>query len=78
MYDEYKDDNNVQHEEEAEVYEALDVFDNYKHELKKRQDNFLDSYYFYLKNKNKEHKSILERKKIELELLDPSFNFEID
>jgi len=52
--------------------------DSYLLEIKKKQDEFLDTYSHYLKNKNNFTKHILERKVIELELIDPNFDFTID
>ncbi|MBU1864541.1 MAG: hypothetical protein KKH94_12850 [Candidatus Omnitrophica bacterium] len=54
---------------------ARDYEENHKKEIKKKQDGFLDSYHDYLNDKCFINKSILERKVIELEILDPNFNF---
>ena len=76
MFNDYVDEND-------EMYQTncSNIFyfeESYMLELRKRQDDFLDSYSFYLKNKNTYAKNILERKTIELELIDPTFNFQID
>jgi len=77
MYEDYSENNKIHsrkinHDIEYECDYDCD------RELKKRQDNFLDSYFFYLKEKNTLHKNILERKIVELELVDPNFCFQID
>ncbi len=47
-------------------------------EVQKKFDKFLDSYAAYLGDKSFLPKSILERSVIELEMVDPSFDFRID
>ena len=71
MFDEYAHKGNVKHNNICINKYYVDD------EIKKRQDNFLDSYNHYLKHKIPMHKNILERKVIELELIDPTFNFYI-
>lgn len=77
MYEEYNENiHSVQHDEE-QVYEFSE--EKFLSELKMRQDSFLDVLSHYLKNKKDTFvKCVLERKTIELELLDPSFNYTIE
>ncbi len=59
----------------------LEAFTNeeatYLEELKHKQDDFLDVYSVYLKAHNEFTKNLLKRKAIELEVIDPTFDFEI-
>ena len=76
MFEDYVDENN-----ETYLSDCPQIFyyeTSYLDELKKRQDIFLDSYSYYLKNKTSYAKNILERKTIELEIIDPTFDFRID
>ena len=72
MKEKFNNNNNIPTEEIYFPEEKLDEA------LKKRQDSFLDTYYDYMQHTDSLHKSILKRKVIELELIDPSFNFEIE
>ena len=76
MFEDYVDENNDTYQSECPQIFYYDT--SYNEELKKRQDDFLDSYSTYLKNKSASSKNILERKTIELEILDPTFDFTID
>lgn len=46
-------------------------------ELQKRQDAFLDAYANFLRRKDNLTESILKRRQMEVELLDPKFDFKI-
>jgi hypothetical protein len=50
---------------------------DWKHTVELRWDNFLDAYQNYLTKKDVLTCKVLERKKIELELIDPSFQFNV-
>lgn len=77
----YEEDNNEQ-ESMPQSEDALSLMETkelLEADLKEKQDAFLDSYHKYLQNKKSSmHKNILERKVIELELVDPNFTFFID
>lgn len=58
----------AEHEEASKLEEELRV----------RQNDFLDVYSMYLSVHTSFAKNLLKRKAIELEVLDPSFEFDID
>lgn len=65
--------------EKKETYEAfIDPKIQYEHELKQKQDDFLDVYSVYLHVQDNLTRSTLKRKALELEILDPSFEFHLD
>jgi len=83
MYEEHEKNNSYENNsyENIDDYDVSSVIDlefKAEVEMKKKFDSFLDSYSSYLKKKTKMTKSVLERNVIELELIDPSFNFEIE
>lgn len=69
--------NNDVHDELCHVVEEETTIDR-EQEIKRRQDTFLDAYAYYLNNKTPIQKCIVQRKAMDLELIDPSFNFTID
>lgn len=50
----------------------------FKKLLKDKQNEFLDSFSTYQKKKTPIQKSLLQRKAMDLEILDPNFNFIIE
>jgi hypothetical protein len=60
---------------EIEAFEDDEA--TYLEELKHKQDDFLDVYSMYLKVHSEFAKNILKRKVIELEVIDPTFDFEL-
>jgi len=51
---------------------------SYMEELKQKQDDFLDGYLLYLNTQTSFSKNILKRKALELEVIDPTFEFYVD
>lgn len=74
MKDDYLNENEGEETLGCEQMSARDK----KIEIKKLQDSFLDCYSFYMHEKTELHKSILKRKAMEIELLDPNFTFIIE
>ena len=70
-----------QNKKNTEIYTEINdlrVYETNENEIHKKFDSFLDSYSLYMADKSFLPKSILKRKIIELELIDPSFDFELD
>jgi hypothetical protein len=61
----------------VEIEAFVDDEATYLEELKHKQDDFLDVYSMYMKVHSEFAKNILKRKVIELEVIDPTFDFEI-
>jgi hypothetical protein len=77
MYEEHEKNSSYEHDE-YQSSGLTDIGCKSEKEIKLKLDNFLDSYSFYLKKRSGISKRILERKVIELELIDPSFDFNIE
>lgn len=77
MYEEYEKNSPFENEE-CEMTEMTHIGCKTEKEIKLKLDNFLDSYSFYLKERSDVSKRILERKVLELELIDPTFDFSIE
>ena len=60
---------------EIEAFEDDEA--TYLEELKHKKDDFFDVYSMYLKVHSEFAKNILKRKVIELEVIDPTFDFEL-
>lgn len=61
-----------------DIDDYIDEEATYLEELKHKQDDFLDIYSVYLKVHTEFTKNVLRRKAIELEVIDPTFEFDID
>jgi hypothetical protein len=77
MFEDNNQNNSCDNIDDYDVSNVIDLSNKTDVEVKRKFDKFLDSYSEYLKVKNKLSKSVLERNVIELELIDPSFTFEI-
>ncbi|MFC1808494.1 hypothetical protein ACFL3D_00025 [Candidatus Omnitrophota bacterium] len=64
--------------QKIDIEEFVDEEATYLEELKHKQDDFLDVYSMYLHAHSEFAKSLLERKAIELEIIDPTFDFELE
>lgn len=81
-----KDEFNNEHELDHDDFEKYSDYDEnyveaeqaYEEELNRRQDSFLEAYHVYLTKKTALAKNIVKRKIIEVELIDPSFDFHIE
>ena len=62
---------------DLELSQFMDEEACYLEELKSKQDDFLDTYAVYLKIQNEFTKNLVQRKAIELEVIDPTFEFDI-
>ena len=51
--------------------------EDWKHTVELRWDNFLDAYFTYNNKKDDLSHKVLERKALELQLIDPSFQFHV-
>lgn len=80
--EEFKDDRfreeELEQEELREYEEYVDLEAEHELEVKQKLDEFLDTYGVYLNTQNDFNKNMLKRKTIELEVLDPDFQFDIE
>lgn len=63
---------------EPNTVENYDVETDYVEELTEKRDEFLDVYNQYMQLHTAFAKNLVKRKAIELEVIDPTFDFEIE
>ncbi len=77
-YDNRENEQKFSPNPEIDTESYVDEEATYLEELKHKQDDFLDVYSVYLNYQSEFARNMVKRKAIELEVLDPTFDFEID
>lgn len=78
FYDKHENEKKFSPDPGLEVDSYVDEEATYLEELKHKQDDFLDTYSLYMHYQSEFAKNLVKRKAIELEVLDPTFDFDID